>query len=118
MASVTMGKLPSDHAVAPSNVFGNKSTQMTSIMDHVGNGGKRSPFGGIYTVLPTNLRLIAASETYAYAAALCVDTTHADDIRSCLDQMEAQLHAGTPEQRDLVAKPVRRLRSLSAPVVA
>ena len=107
MSSVTMGKIMREHVVAPSKVFGSKSTQMTSILEHELKG-KRTPFAGFYTNTPTDLAAIAGQETYGYHAAFRVDTTAADDLRLCLSQMEAALGAdsATPEQRDLVAKPV------------
>lgn len=108
MASITMGKTTREHVVTPSKAFGNKSSQMTSIMEY-DLKGKRTPFSGLYTTTPTDLAVLARKQTFGYHAAFRMESKAADDLRLCLEQMEAALHADTAsaEQRDLVAKPAR-----------
>ena len=107
MASITMGKTMREHVVTPSKAFGNKSSQMTSIMEYELKG-KRTPFSGLYSNTPTDLAALAENQPWGYHAAFRMESKAADDLRLCLEQMEAALRAdsASAEQRDLVAKPV------------
>jgi len=107
MSAITMGKTMRQDVVKPSKVFGNENTQHTSMLEFQSVRGQKTSFLAFYTILPTDLPVLATG-TYGYFVGFRIGKNAADDLRLCLSQMETALSedSATPEQRDLVAKPV------------